>query len=1117
MDGYWQVLYDSFLRSHRNSNLLKLCVHILRQSIPNINTDVATGYMRFSVTQRTAYISAFNKYCFFFENLVIGRYINQIEECLLQFPAFSGYMEPENKALLLTGGNEREDMTLVPAVWWTLLFTAGLQNQNSDIIRKTIGEYLFRNYHEESRVSTFDSLRAHTFKTFLFDSLLPWAVQGHLLNKRLVRTDNEALSHHGDELAAFCTTVASCCSELSLPCIEITLQFLSDPKTKKNGHAAAYILQGFSFSKRWVPDLDIAEQVVQLPDKIPLSHRQRAIIFHQCLAISQRYEPDQKIDEEERQPSSRLLQFLRRQQSLADVAGIELRPSLRLPRDDDFIPSAEFIFDASTLSLDEFEAQTRETTGSIYTPCSHRPGFCLHGEALLSACEYVLQVFDQAPSGIDNALGLTVLHRIWFEFERQEHPSTFASLIPQVILHPTIVAASTTSPDLSAAITEYTHVLDNICRGNTYFWKPLAEAIRKAYTTTPGTLQLLSLENMIMAFINDPPKRKEEFFLDAALASRERTLFNHNLDIYADESNGHACVFDILNHLRPTDREFAFTSAEKIIEPWLKQKEPISVVSAWKKTSQLQALLILYEYSTSETEGTEKIFLRILTILQILAIEPLPRYRFLMEWMILSAAMKLPHDVAIVESLLTMLEHADHANPKLVSSLIKMNTQLIMHPDRAIVPPGAPSGVSYGGSSHEWSPSLKAQIASRIKSIIPKAEPPSLLYDSLATIHNLPRSDPESLTLRLLSTLNAFIASSKINIKHESMWSFATLYTYACNNSYSTITCNPAFNTMFHFFQGLEKYKNPPKSRIHEDFDISRDGNLACLFNGGYLRIEPAEVTLVRIEDFERLEPKNSLGAGRLPLGATPNGGIIGHPDTTLSPRPAPTAVELPVTNKSTPLQTKALHLNQNLAPVTTSLADLSLDKLYSNGNGPILIGSLLEIPHNLGGLSRVAEIFACESLHIPSLVLLKNPQFKNVSVNSETHITVHETPLSALVSLLRLKKSEGYKIVGVEQTDESVVLGNDAGGRGRDMMTEKCVVIMGAERTGIPADVLVECDGCVEIRQWGVTRSLNVQTAAAVVLYEWRRIWRDGGQDVRNTMEREALVSDVAAGARAP
>jgi len=40
----------------------------------------------------------------------------------------------------------------------------------------------------------------------------------------------------------------------------------------------------------------------------------------------------------------------------------------------------------------------------------------------------------------------------------------------------------------------------------------------------------------------------------------------------------------------------------------------------------------------------------------------------------------------------------------------------------------------------------------------------------------------------------------------------------------------------------------------------------------------------------------------------------------------------------------------------------------------------------------------------------------------------------------------------------------------------------------------LKECDLCVEIEQVGIMRSLNVQTAAATVLYEYGRLWGKDG-----------------------
>ena len=46
-------------------------------------------------------------------------------------------------------------------------------------------------------------------------------------------------------------------------------------------------------------------------------------------------------------------------------------------------------------------------------------------------------------------------------------------------------------------------------------------------------------------------------------------------------------------------------------------------------------------------------------------------------------------------------------------------------------------------------------------------------------------------------------------------------------------------------------------------------------------------------------------------------------------------------------------------------------------------------------------------------------------------------------------------------------------------------LLLLGTEKYGIPAELLGELDWCVEIPQQGRTRSMNVQTAAAVVLYD--------------------------------
>ncbi|HEY7562743.1 MAG TPA: RNA methyltransferase [Gaiellaceae bacterium] len=52
----------------------------------------------------------------------------------------------------------------------------------------------------------------------------------------------------------------------------------------------------------------------------------------------------------------------------------------------------------------------------------------------------------------------------------------------------------------------------------------------------------------------------------------------------------------------------------------------------------------------------------------------------------------------------------------------------------------------------------------------------------------------------------------------------------------------------------------------------------------------------------------------------------------------------------------------------------------------------------------------------------------------------------------------------------------------------ERVTFLLGAERDGLPDDVVAGCDAVVTISQSEDAESLNVAAAAAIALYEWRR-----------------------------
>jgi TrmH family RNA methyltransferase len=54
--------------------------------------------------------------------------------------------------------------------------------------------------------------------------------------------------------------------------------------------------------------------------------------------------------------------------------------------------------------------------------------------------------------------------------------------------------------------------------------------------------------------------------------------------------------------------------------------------------------------------------------------------------------------------------------------------------------------------------------------------------------------------------------------------------------------------------------------------------------------------------------------------------------------------------------------------------------------------------------------------------------------------------------------------------------------------LRERVSFVLGAEREGLPDDVLAACESRATIPQAGAAESLNVAVAGAIALYEWRR-----------------------------
>ncbi len=134
---------------------------------------------------------------------------------------------------------------------------------------------------------------------------------------------------------------------------------------------------------------------------------------------------------------------------------------------------------------------------------------------------------------------------------------------------------------------------------------------------------------------------------------------------------------------------------------------------------------------------------------------------------------------------------------------------------------------------------------------------------------------------------------------------------------------------------------------------------------------------------------------------------------------------------------------------------------------------------YNVGSVFRTADAFLLEAIYICGYTC-KPPhkEIKKTALGAEDSVTWKhfDTAPTAIEQL----KSEGYKVYAIEQALNSCAL------QSVDFKSiEKVAVILGNEVSGVEQSTIELCDGVIEIPQFGMKHSLNIATAAGVVLWE--------------------------------
>jgi tRNA guanosine-2'-O-methyltransferase len=909
-----------------------------------------------------------------FETLVLARYTNLVVEC-------------ERDLNLLSS-----EQSVIQSKWLYVLLSTALDVKTADQTRKFIGDWILRS-------DLFSSRFPEGLDHFVSHSLLPWAMEGHLFIGSTKLHDGQTLSsRHGDRLSTFlCNLLAQTTSHKQPELLDAILEFLVRKHATLFAYSAVHLIRGVSRAFEASDTLSLTKQQVEnllfISALRTLPEVATDYLVVQCSKI---------CDLSESRTKDSLLNKL---------------SELGQSRFHDLKAASDCVMQNVSSVQSEVIASPAKSQRDVKILAS------------VEKCRKTLQAMA-TDSQLSSTQLQNVMEDIWSDVEFLEYPRPLLVKLPAVFFNTAIYKVAhqdnnendTGLRDLLVATLP--RLLD-LTQRRSFLLAPLVGFLRELVLSAPEAASILDLEECMLRICQSPPEPNIDLRMEYSTIPMLSDLLKESANTCRDhyfgqgEGYGFAAYLDLISRMGSQHPELIQSLLDKLLARWRKQKVPTPTISAWKTTLQLEVMLLCFEQRSSEAD-TASLESMLKDMYFILSLEPLPRYRYLIEWML--ARIQIAHPEFRAQTL-QMLSTKDHqSNPKFLASLMKLGVMI---------------ATSESGTED--------------------------FAHSLATI------------------FIALSSSSKIIVRHEAQWAFPQLMDHARAQEWKSVLSNPAHVSLDEYIRSLPRFGDPPAERVMSKIDPVADHTMTNLVEGLWTDLDYTRPPYTTHQDFADLlandaarETSKSQPASCMPLGAP-----ISRP-----PRPT-TASDEDFSNKPLP-GNKSQEEEASIALQTkgTAYMKTSLDEHETTKkHNLLLVASLIENPYNLGGLSRVSEIFGARTMYVRDPKIVSEKDFTSVAVSSHHHIEIAPLPVAEISAWVAEKKSEGWTVVGIEQTDRSVLLGE-----AEAVLPDKTILVLGSESLGMPAAVLGECDVLVEIPQVGVTRSLNVQTAAAIVLFEYGR-----------------------------
>ena len=176
--------------------------------------------------------------------------------------------------------------------------------------------------------------------------------------------------------------------------------------------------------------------------------------------------------------------------------------------------------------------------------------------------------------------------------------------------------------------------------------------------------------------------------------------------------------------------------------------------------------------------------------------------------------------------------------------------------------------------------------------------------------------------------------------------------------------------------------------------------------------------------------------------------------------------------------------VHQGVVAEAPPFPTVSLEDLLARipADDPVLLVALDGVtdPHNLGSIARTAEAVGAHGILVPSRRAASvTPTVEKSAAGALAHLPVVQVP--NLVRALAQLHDHGVWSLGLDGDAEVELAAHP-------LVSEPCVLVVGAEGEGLSRLVSERCDALVRLPLRGKVGSLNASVAAGVALYELLR-----------------------------